>query len=102
MLLADEIHECPNMSNEAIREYLSSYAPVQYFTNKILQNKHTRVRYSNLGSQVITCNMPSPKEVAMDECDHSCELILVNWGVVMNSILKYWSMTRSVNVTEME
>jgi hypothetical protein len=46
--------------------------------------------------------MPSPKEVAMDECDHSCELILVNWGVVMNSILKYWSMTRSVNVTEME
>ena len=78
----------PNVSNEAIKGYLSAYAPQQYFTDSILQNTRTKAKVEVFGKPSCNVQYAYHLKAAMDERGHPCELIFNNRGTVMSNISK--------------
>ncbi len=66
-LVLEEIRERPNVSNEALKGYLSAYAPQQYFTDSILQNTRTKAKVEVFGKPSCNVQYAYHLKAAMDE-----------------------------------
>jgi hypothetical protein len=86
VLMADEVRDRPNLTNEQMRGYLSPYAPSQYFTDNVLQNTRTKAKLAEFGEPSMNVQYAYHLQAAMDRGGHPCEMIFVNRGVVMNQI----------------
>jgi len=86
-LVLEEIRERPNISNEAMKGYLSAYAPQQYFTDSILQNTRTKAKVEVFGKPSCNVQYAYHLKAAMDERGHPCELIFNNCGTVMSIVM---------------